>query len=106
MPSSCLDKGTPEQFDQIPVGTGSFSFVDYQKDAVIRYKAFEGWAGKPKVDDLVFAITPDATARKAKLEANECQIMIAPNPADLPALKANADVKFWSRPVSTSAICR
>jgi dipeptide transport system substrate-binding protein len=50
---------------------------------VIRYKAFEGWAGKPKVDDLIYAITPDATARYAKLKANECQVMIAPNPADL-----------------------
>ncbi len=88
-----MDKGTPEQFDQIPVGTGAFSFVDYQKDAVIRFKAFEGWAGKPKIDDLVYAITPDATARKAKLEANECQVMIAPNPADLEALKGNADIE-------------
>ena len=89
-----LDKGTPEQFDQIPVGTGSFSFVDYQKDAVIRYKAFEGWAGKPKVDDLVYAITPDPTARYAKLKANECQVMIAPNPADLEAMRADADVNL------------
>ena len=47
-----MKKGTPEQFDQIPVGTGSFQFVDYQKDAVIRFKAFDGWAGKPKIDDL------------------------------------------------------
>lgn len=92
-----MDKGTPEQFDQIPVGTGSFSFVDYQKDAVIRYKAFDGWAGKPKVDDLVFAITPDPTARYAKLKANECQIMIAPNPADLPDMKANADVNVMEQ---------
>jgi dipeptide transport system substrate-binding protein len=88
-----MDKGAPEQFDQIPVGTGAFSFVDYQKDAVIRFKAFDGWAGKPKIDDLVYAITPDATARKAKLEANECQVMIAPNPADLEALKANPDIE-------------
>ncbi len=88
-----LDKGTPEQFDQIPVGTGSFSFVAYQKDAVIRYKAFaDGWAGKPAIDDLVYAITPDATARYAKLKANECQVMIAPNPADLGDMKQNPDV--------------
>jgi dipeptide transport system substrate-binding protein len=87
-----MDKGTPEQFDQIPVGTGSFQFVNYQKDAVIRFKAFDGWAGKPKIDDLVYAITPDATARYAKLKANECQVMIAPNPADLPDMKQNADV--------------
>ena len=88
-----MDKGTPEQFDQIPVGTGSFEFVTYQKDAVIRYKAFDGWAGKPKIDNLVYAITPDATARYAKLKANECQVMIAPNPADLADIKKNPDVK-------------
>jgi dipeptide transport system substrate-binding protein len=89
-----MKKGTPEQFDQIPVGTGSFQFVDYQKDAVIRFKAFDGWAGKPKVDDLIYAITPDATARYAKMKANECQIMIAPNPADLADMGANADIQL------------
>jgi dipeptide transport system substrate-binding protein len=89
------DKGTPEQFDQIPVGTGSFQFVAYQKDAVIRFKAFaDGWAGKPAIDDLVYAITPDATARYAKLKANECQIMIAPNPADLEAMGKDADIQL------------
>jgi dipeptide transport system substrate-binding protein len=92
-----MDKGTPEQFDQIPVGTGSFSFVDYQKDAVIRFKAFEGWAGKPKVDDLIYAITPDPTARYAKLKANECQVMIAPNPADLDAMSKDADVNLLTQ---------
>ena len=89
-----MDKGTPEQFDQIPVGTGSFQFVDYQKDAVIRFKAFDGWAGKPKVDDLIYAITPDPTARYAKIKANECQIMIAPNPADLADMGKNPDIQL------------
>ena len=88
------DKGTPEQFDQIPVGTGSFQFVDYQKDAVIRFKAFDGWAGKPKVDDLIYAITQDPTARYAKLQANECQVMGYPNPADLEAMAKNPDVQL------------
>ncbi len=92
-----MKKGTPEQFDQIPVGTGSFSFVDYQKDAVIRFKAFEGWAGKPKVDDLIFAITPDATARYAKMQANECQIMALPNPADLDAMGKDANINLISQ---------
>jgi dipeptide transport system substrate-binding protein len=92
-----MKKGTPEEFDQIPVGTGSFSFVAYQKDAVIRYKAFDGWAGKPKIDDLVYAITPDPTARYAKLKANECQVMIAPNPADLEAMSKDADINLMSQ---------
>jgi dipeptide transport system substrate-binding protein len=92
-----MDKGTPEQFDQVPVGTGSFSFVTYQKDAVIRYKAFEGWAGKPKVDDLIYAITPDPTARYAKMKAKECHVMIAPNPADLDAMSKDADINLMSQ---------
>lgn len=92
-----MKKGTPEQFDQIPVGTGSFQFVDYQKDAVIRYKAFDGWAGKPKIDDLIYAITPDPTARYAKLKANECQVMIAPNPADLAAMGQDPDINLMSQ---------
>ncbi len=93
-----MKKGTPEQFDQIPVGTGPFSFVDYQKDAVIRFKANPNWfGGKPKVDDLVYAITPDASARYAKLKAGECQVMIAPNPADLAAMAKDDSVNLMQQ---------
>ena len=41
------------------------------------------WGGRPKIDNLVFAITPDATARYAKLKTGECQVMAFPKPADL-----------------------
>jgi dipeptide transport system substrate-binding protein len=92
-----MDKGTPEQFDQIPVGTGPFQFVAYQKDAVIRFKAHDAyWGGRPKIDDLVYAITPDATARYAKLKANECQVMFAPNPADLDAMSKDENINLMS----------
>ncbi|CAN5118799.1 ABC transporter substrate-binding protein [soil metagenome] len=89
---------TPELVDQEPIGTGPFSFVAYQKDASIRYKANPAyWGGKPAIDDLVYAITQDPTARYAKLQKNECQIMGYPNPADLAAMKANADVNLLSQ---------
>ena len=56
-----LKAGTPEKIDQEPIGTGPFYLVQYQKDAIIRYKAFpEYWGGKAKIDDLIFSITPDA----------------------------------------------
>lgn len=94
-----LKKGTPEQFDQIPVGTGPFSFVNYQKDAVIRYKAFPAYFGGPaKIDNLVYAITPDATARYSKLKKGECHVMIAPNPADIAGLKTDPVVNLLSQP--------
>ena len=92
-----IKKGTPEQFDQAPVGTGPFSFVAYQKDSVIRYKANKDFYGeKPLVDDLVFAITPDATARYAKLKAGECHVNAYPRPADLAEMKADKSLKVIS----------
>jgi len=94
-----MKAGTPEKFDQEPVGTGPFEFVAYQKDAVIRYKAFpDYWGGKAKLDGLVFAITTDATARFAKLQKNECQVMFGPNPADLAAMKTDANINLLSQP--------
>lgn len=94
-----LKKGTPEQFDQVPVGTGPYTFVAYQKDAVIRYKAFpDYWGGPAKIENLVYAITPDPTARYAKLKKGECQVMIAPNPADIAALKTDPVVNLLSQP--------
>jgi dipeptide transport system substrate-binding protein len=90
-----LKAGTPEQVDQVPVGTGPFSFVAYQKDSVIRFKAFaDYWGGEPKIDGLVFAITKDPTARWSKLQKNECQIMPYPNPADLEAIGKDPNVNL------------
>ena len=98
-----LKKGTPEQFDQAPVGTGPFSFVAYQKDSVIRYKANKDYFGeKPLVDDLVFAITPDATARYAKLKAGECHVNAYPRPADLAEIEKDPTLKLITPRASTS----
>jgi dipeptide transport system substrate-binding protein len=89
-----LKVGTPEKMDQEPIGTGPFYLVQYQKDAIVRYKAFpQYWAGKAKIDDLVFAITPDASVRWAKLQKGECHVMPYPNPADLPAIRKDSHIK-------------
>ena len=85
--------GSPEVIDQMPVGTGPFQLVAYQKDAVIRYKAHpDYWAGKALIDNLVFAITPDASVRYQKLKAGECHVMPYPNPADLEAMSKDPEI--------------
>ncbi|EEF15636.1 dipeptide transport protein DppA2 [Actinobacillus minor 202] len=90
--------GTPEKLDQNPVGTGPFQFVDYQKDSQVRYKAFEQyWEGKAKIDRLVFAITPDASVRMAKLQKGECHAAPYPNPADLDALQKDPNINVMSQ---------
>ncbi|WP_394755731.1 ABC transporter substrate-binding protein [Rhodoferax sp.] len=91
--------GSPEKLDQEPIGTGPFMLVQYQKDALIRYKAFpQYWAGKAKIDDLIFAITPDASVRWAKLQKGECHVMPYPNPADMPAIRKDPNVVVLEQP--------
>ena len=94
-----LKAGTPEVIDLEPVGTGPFQLVKYQKDAMIRYKANpDYWRGKAALDNLVFAITPDASVRYAKLDANECQVMAYPNPADLAKMNQDPKIQLLSQP--------
>jgi dipeptide transport system substrate-binding protein len=89
-----MDAGTPEEVDLRPVGTGPFQLVDYQTDAVIRYQAHpDYWAGRAALDNLIFAITPDASVRWQKVQAGECHIMTYPNPADLEAMQQHPDVE-------------
>ena len=88
-----LNAGTPEMLNQQPIGTGPFRFVAYQKDAVIRYESFDDyWTEPAAVDNLIFAITPDASVRYQKLQAGECHVMPYPNPADIEAMKNDPDV--------------
>lgn len=95
-----LKAGTPEMMNQAPIGTGPFVLASYKKDAVIRYSANKKYwaAGLPKVDTLVFAITPDATVRYQKLLAGECHIMLFPNPADLTSMRQAPGVKLLEHP--------
>ena len=85
--------GKMAQMNQMPLGTGPFTFVAYQQDAVIRFKANESYfKGKEKIDDLVFAITPDAAVRAQKLKAGECHLTVYPNAADVEGLKADGNL--------------
>jgi dipeptide transport system substrate-binding protein len=96
--------GTPDQVNQVPIGTGPFSFVAYQKDATVRFKRFpQYWgeaAGLPdrtaRVSDLVFAITPDPSIRYAKMKAGECHIARYPNTGDVALMTADPNLNVQS----------
>lgn len=90
--------GNLSQLNQMPLGTGPFQFVAYQQDAIIRFKAHpDYWAGKPKIDDLVFSITTDAAVRYQKLKAGECHLMPFPNSADVESMKADPALKVMEQ---------
>ncbi len=82
--------GTPERVDVAPIGTGPFAFVSFQRDVMVRYRAFpDHWAGRQPIEGLVFSVTPNPAVRLTKLRAGECHVMAFPNPADAARIKAD-----------------
>jgi peptide/nickel transport system substrate-binding protein len=89
-----LAAGTPQKLNSAPVGSGPFVFDRFQKDAVVRYRANPDYfAGKPGVDRVIFAITPDSAVRLQKLRRGECQIALSPKPQDVQAIAGDARLK-------------
>jgi len=85
--------GKQAELNNKPVGTGPFTFVAYQKDSMIRYKANpDYYRGKQKLDNLVFAITVDNSVRAQRLRSGECHVMSYPAPTDISGLKADPKI--------------
>ena len=87
-----------------PVGTGPFQLKSYTKDALIRYDANPTyWGTKPKVEHLVYEITPDATVRAQKAGTGECLIALSPKPQDVTAARSNKKLKIVETPAFMTA---
>lgn len=93
------DAGAKEQLNVQPVGTGPFAFVGYQEDAIVRFSAHSDyWDGKQAIDNLTFAITPNAAVRLQKLKAGECHVMSRPGPTDIDDIRSDDDLTLMEQP--------
>ena len=89
-----LAAGTPEKLNSQPIGSGPFVFKRFQKDASVRYSVHSNYfAGTPGIDNLVFAITPDANVRLQKLRRGECHIALSPKPQDVKAIEGDSHLQ-------------
>ncbi|PYC20417.1 ABC transporter substrate-binding protein [Aquipseudomonas alcaligenes] len=89
-----LDAKTPEKLNSQPIGTGPFVFERYAKDAQVRFAANPHyWGGKPALERLLLAITPDPNTRIQQIKAGACQVALFPRPSDVPALRENKDLQ-------------
>ncbi|WP_239515750.1 ABC transporter substrate-binding protein, partial [Klebsiella pneumoniae] len=81
--------------------TGPFALKSFRADSVIRYVKHPTWwrqAERPRADQLVYAITPDATVRAQRLKRDECDIAAAVGPAELDELQKDAGIKLATAP--------
>jgi len=89
-----LDAETPERLNSQPIGTGPFVFERYAKDAQVRFAANpDYWGGKPALERLLLAITPDPNTRIQQLKAGACQVALFPRPSDVPALREDKNLQ-------------
>ena len=99
-----LKAGKQTDLNAKPIGTGPFVLKSYTKDAIIRYDVNPTyWGPKPKIDRLIYAITPDATVRAQKVKAGECQIALSPKPQDIAEAKTDKSIKIEQTPAFMTA---
>ena len=95
--------GATGEFATAPVGTGPFALVEQQPGLTLRYRSFPDYWRRldqpgAAIDNLVFAITPNAAVRLTKLRAGECQVMAFPAIANLDAIGTDRTLSLLSEP--------
>lgn len=95
-----VQEAGPEKFNEKPVGTGPFKFVEWKRnDTITLEKNPDYWnAGFPKLDKIVFKVIPENTARLTALTSGEIDLMDGLNPDDAQTVKDNADLQLILRP--------
>lgn len=77
-----------------PVGTGPFRFVSYRKGEVVELARNPAYfrAGRPKVDRLVFRITPSSTTGVMALERGEIDYLPSVPGSEIERLRNRTDI--------------
>jgi len=76
-------------------GTGPFVVVDFRPNEILRMRKNPNYwqKGLPYLDEIVFRVVPDATARAAMLEAGDADVALALSVPDLQRLKTRRGLK-------------
>jgi peptide/nickel transport system substrate-binding protein len=82
-----------DDYGRNPVGTGPFKFKSWKaKDNIIIVRNDDYWGEKPHLSEVMYRVIPEAGARMMALRTGEVDIVVKPNPSDLPAF--SKDAKF------------
>jgi len=79
-----LPSDVQTDFSKKPIGTGPFAFLKYKEDQEIILQSFEQYyEGKPKIENLIFKIVPDAFTRMLELRKGSIHLAINNIPEDM-----------------------
>ena len=81
-----------------PVGTGPFEFVEWVKDDHITLRAFDDyWQPRAQIDELIFKVIPDPSARLMALQAGEVHGIEHVDPQHLSIIQADSSLQLISQ---------
>jgi peptide/nickel transport system substrate-binding protein len=88
-----------EDFTQNPVGTGPFKFVEWATNDHITIERFEEYWGDPApLDQVIYRVIPEESARMLALDTGEVQMVMAPAPSQMDLYRDNADFTVYETP--------
>ena len=88
-----------ESFGDNPVGTGSFKFVQWDRnDKIVLEANDQHWAGSPALDRLIFRSIPDNAVRLVELQKGNLHAMEFPNPDEIPLIQGDPQLDLLMQP--------
>jgi peptide/nickel transport system substrate-binding protein len=102
IPKAYMDEVGVAGFEQAPVGTGPFQFVEWVKGDHITYNANPNYwqAGLPKAATLTFRFIPDSATRVAAIQTDEIDIVTRLTAEESESLKTAEGVVTSEHPLS------
>lgn len=100
MASPTAVKKYGDKFRDNPVGTGPFKFKEWKANDKIVIEKNENYyvKGEPKLNQIIFRVIPDNSARLNALSTGEIDLMDGVNPTDLEKIKADSNLQEIRRP--------
>lgn len=88
-----------DDFTLNPVGTGPFQFVEWATNDHITIERFGDYWGEPApLDQVIYRVIPEESARMLALDTGEVQMVMAPAPSQMDLYRDNPDFTIYETP--------
>jgi peptide/nickel transport system substrate-binding protein len=82
--------------NSVPIGTGPFKFVEWQRGNFIRLRRFDDYwkHGQPYLDEIIYRFVPDSQSRALALQTGQVQLAAGNDiePFDVPRFRKQPDL--------------
>ena len=101
IPPGYFEEVGQEGFNEHPMGTGPFKFVEWAKGDHITMEAnTDYWRGMPKIATVIFRPIPESATRVAAIQTGEVDIVTRLSSEEAQSLLGVEDVKIIKYPVA------